>query len=234
MINLTIWSDFACPYCYIGEKRLMNVIDELDLKDKVTFNYRAYQLDPNAPKVPDTSTPERMATKYGISLDEAISQVETISKLGQELGLTFNYMDSRFCNTFDAHRLMKLAEDKYDAKVVNRLNFALFSAYFDASRVLSDAATLTDIAVGAGIKERHVKEVLDSNKYADQVRYDEQEAQTIGVRGVPFFVINGNFAVPGAISESDWKEVLQNAEKASASQPKKEKAHVCGPDGCEI
>ncbi len=238
MINLTIWSDFACPYCYIGEERLQRAIDELGLTDNVTVDFRAFELDPTAPKEVTTTTPERFASKYRLTLEDAKKQIEQISELGRELGIDFRYMTTQYSNTRDAHRLMKLAEAKYDKETVGRLNQALFAAYFTENHVLADHKVLLDKAVGAGLKEEDVKEVLDSEKYDDEVRFDEREAMMRGIHGVPYIVINGSFAVPGAMSIDGFKSALQRELKkqgeAAASQPATERPHTCGPDGCQL
>lgn len=183
MITLTIWSDFACPYCYIGETRLQNAIEELGLKNDVEVNFRAYELDPTASREVVSSTPERFAKKYRLSLEGAEEQIEQISSLGRELGIDFRYATTQYSNTRDAHRLMKLAEAKYDRATVGRLNEALFKAYFVENLVLADHSVLLAKALEAGLKEEDVKEVLDSDKYDDEVRLDEREAMMRGVRG---------------------------------------------------
>ncbi|MDE6308886.1 MAG: DsbA family oxidoreductase, partial [Muribaculaceae bacterium] len=175
MMTLTIWSDFACPYCYIGETRLERAIEELGIKDDVQIDYRAFELDPTAPKEVVTSTPERFATKYRLSLEAAKQQIEQISDLGKELGIDFRYATTQYSNTRDAHRLMKLAEAKYDRATVARLNETLFKAYFVENLILSDHKVLLDKALQAGMKEPEVKEVLDSEMYDDEVRFDERE-----------------------------------------------------------
>ena len=111
MMNITIWSDFACPYCYIGETRLEKAIEELGMNDQVKIDYRAFELDPTASKEVVSSTPERFAMKYRLSIPEAEKQIDHISELGRELGIDFRYATTRYSNTFDAHRLMKLAEN---------------------------------------------------------------------------------------------------------------------------
>lgn len=238
MINLTIWSDFACPYCYIGETRLQRAIDELGLTDDVTVDFRAFELDPSAPKEVKTTTPERFAMKYRLSLDGARQQIEHISQLGRELGIDFRYATTQYSNTRDAHRLMKLAEAKYDRATVGRLNEALFKAYFTENLVLSDHGVLTEKAVASGLKEEDVKEVLESKMYDDEVRFDEREAAMRGVRGVPFIVFNGEFAVPGAMSIDAFKQALQRELKKqddkSREQVTSERPHTCGPDGCQL
>ncbi len=240
MMTLTIWSDFACPYCYIGETRLNRAIEEMGLKNDVQIDYRAFELDPTAPKEVTTKTPERFAKKYGLSLEGAMEQIRQISELGKEAGLDFRYATTQYSNTRDAHRLMKLAEAKYDRATVERLNEALFKAYFTENLVLSDHKVLLDKALESGMDEKEVREVLDSDKYDDEVRFDEREAGMRGVRGVPYIVFDGEFAVPGAMSLDGFKSALERVVKrqekaaAEASETKGERAHVCGPDGCGL
>lgn len=235
-MNITIWSDFACPYCYIGETRLMRAIDELGLNDEVVIDYRAFELDPTAPKEVTTTTPERFAMKYRLTLDGAKEQIEQISSLGRELGIDFRYATTQYSNTRDAHRLMKLAEAKYDRATVGRLNEALFAAYFTENLVLSDHKVLMDKALSVGMKEEDVKAVLESDMYDDEVRFDEREAAMRGVRGVPYILFNGDFAVPGAMSIDSFKSALLRAQKRQEKENEKpaERPHVCGPDGCQL
>ncbi|MDE6037455.1 MAG: DsbA family oxidoreductase [Duncaniella sp.] len=237
MMTLTIWSDFACPYCYIGETRLEKAIEELGIKDDVQIDYRAFELDPTAPKEVTTTTPERFARKYGLSVDGAKQQIEHISELGRELGIDFRYMTTRYSNTRDAHRLMKLAEEKYDRATVGRLNEALFAAYFTENLVLSDHDVLTAKAVSVGMDEKEVREMLASDKYDDEVRFDEREAGMRGVRGVPYIVFNGEFAVPGAMSIDNFRQALKREMDKTADKPSDAitgRAHTCGPDGCQL
>lgn len=234
MITLTIWSDFACPYCYIGETRLEKAIEELGVKDDVQIDYRAFELDPEASKEVVSSTPERFAKKYRLSLDGAKEQIEHISALGRELGIDFNYASTQYSNTRDAHRLMKLAEAKYDRATVSRLNELLFKAYFVENLVLADHAVLLEKALEAGMKEADVNDVLNSDKYDDEVCFDEREAMMRGVHGVPYIVFNGDFAVPGALTLDGFKSAIERTmKKVKESQPT-ERAHQCGPDGCEL
>lgn len=239
-MTLTIWSDFACPYCYIGETRLQKAINELGLDKDVEIDFRAFELDPTASKEVVSSTPERFAKKYRLSLEGAKEQIELISSLGRELGIDFRYATTQYSNTRDAHRLMKLAEAKYDHETVGRLNEALFQAYFVENLVLADHKVLLDKAVGVGMKEEDVREVLESDKYDDEVRFDEREAAMRGVHGVPYIVFNGEFAVPGAMTVDGFKSALervlrrQNEQKKESGETAGERPHQCGPEGCQL
>ena len=236
-MTLTIWSDFACPYCYIGETRLNQAIDEMELKDDIVIDLKAFELDPTAPKEVTTTTPERFAMKYRLSVDDAKKQIEQISEQGREAGIDFKYMTTQYSNTRDAHRLMKLAEAKYDRATVGRLNEALFAAYFTENLVLSDHKVLLDKAVSVGMDADEVKAVLESDKYDDEVRFDEREAAMRGVRGVPYIVFGGEFAVPGAMTVDGFKSALERLLRRKKEEEKErggERPHVCGPDGCQL
>ncbi|MBD5201495.1 MAG: DsbA family oxidoreductase [Bacteroidales bacterium] len=237
MMTLTIWSDFACPYCYIGETRLQKAIEELGLQDDVRVDFRAFELDPTAPKEVTTNTPERFAAKYRLSLEGAKKQIEEISQLGRELGIDFRYATTQYSNTRDAHRLMKLAEAKYDRDTVGRLNEALFAAYFTENLVLSDHEVLLAKGVEAGMDEKEIREVLESDKYDDEVRLDEREAAMRGVRGVPYIDFGGHFAVPGAMTVEGFRSALERELKRQQKENEDftgERPHACGPDGCQL
>ena len=234
MIRIQIWSDFACPYCYIGERRLMDAINQLGLKDQVEIEYKAFELDPNASGDGKLTSAERLMNKYGLSREKAEQKVEEISQLGRELGIDFRYADSKYSNTFDAHRLMKLAEDLYDKETVEKLNENLFSAYFTKGLVLANPEILMKIGIESGVKEIDIADVLATESYAPQVREDEKEASMLGVRGVPFMVFNDEFAIPGALPTEGFVSALERALRRSEKSETQHNGNKCGPDGCEI
>lgn len=224
---ITIWSDFACPYCYIGETRLQKAIDQLGIADKVTIDHRAYELDPNASKEVRETIAERLALKYGLSLSDARVRINRICEMGRDLGLDFRYDTALFTNTRDAHRLMKLAEAKYDRAVLTRLNTALFDAYFTKNESLANPQTLLRIARFAGMNPEDVRSMLASDEYADAVRFDESEAAMHGIRGVPYMIFDGEFAVPGALDIESCKTALLRALRLSAKRPSADFAPAC-------
>ena len=233
MIRIKIWSDFACPYCYIGERRLMDAINQLGLKDQVEIEYKAFELDPNASGDGKLTSAERLMNKYGLSKEKAEQKVEEISQLGRELGIDFKYSDSKYSNTFDAHRLMKLAKDLYDKGTVAKLNENLFSAYFTKGLVLANPEVLLNIGRESGLKEIDIDDVLATESYVPQVREDEKEASLLGVRGVPFMIFNDEFAIPGALSQEGFVAALQRVIHRKSNNSE-ETAHKCGPEGCMI
>ena len=232
--NITIWSDFACPYCYIGERRLKNAIRELDADDEIEITYRAFELDPNAPVKAKGNIAELLAAKYGMSVEEAKKKVAQIDDLGKDLGIDFRYGTAKRTNTFDAHRLMKFAEDQYEAPVVEALNESLFNAYFVENKELSDRKLLMRLAEAAAMDPTQVNEVLERGYYADQVRFDEREAADRGVHGVPYMLLEGQFAIPGCISTDDCKTVIRELLGRQKGEPEGVKGAVCDDTGCQI
>lgn len=234
MLNIVYWSDYACPYCYIGEARLEKAIEELGLQDHVTIETRAFELDPTAPKTVETVTVDRFAVKYHLTREQAQEQIDHISQLGIDMGIDFRYATTLYTNTRDAHRLTKLAQSKNDPKLAARVSQLLFDAYFTRNEKLAERDVLLRVAREAGLDEQETVQVLDSDRYDDEVRFDEREAMMRGVHGVPYFIINGKFTVPGALSVNAFKHTLQRALTEQQENDVQENAHQCGPDGCSL
>jgi predicted DsbA family dithiol-disulfide isomerase len=192
-MRIDIWSDVACPWCYVGKRNLETAIDELGIE--VEIRWRAYELDPEAPPSTSLSMAEVLSRKYGVSVDEAHAMNANMTRTAERAGLEYHLDDLKLGNSFDAHRLAKLAEahDLGDAAAE-----ALFAAYFTMGRSIADHATLLDIGVAIGLDQAEVAEMLASDAYADEVRGDEAMAAEAGFSGVPTFVVDGAFAIPGA------------------------------------
>lgn len=234
MKDIMIWSDYACPFCYIGEKRLLDAIADLGLKKEFNITYRAFELNRDAPRETSLTIPELMAKKYSLTLEEATERVNSIDKAGNESGLVFRYATAKSSNTLDAHRLMKFAEDRYGNEVAAKLNEGLFEAYFTDNRRLSDHDVLMQVAVNAGLPTEETSRVLNSKHYTEQVRRDENEAEALGVRGVPFIVFEGRIAVPGAVSTDDFKKIIQEIMADKPVDDLAGKAKACDENGCRV
>ena len=231
-MKITYWSDYACPYCYIGEARLKKAIADIpELKD-VEIEMKAFQLDPSAGEHAAGDTQTRFAHKYGISMQEAGETIEHISQMGIAEGLDFKYATTLFTNTMDAHRLTKLAQSKNDPQLVEQVIEALFKAYFTDNKELADKELLQKIGEDAGLDAEEVKEVLSSDKYKDEVLLDEREAARYGIHAVPFFVV-GQYGISGAQSDDGMKATIMKVMEESAGAVT-EQGMSCGPDGCHI
>lgn len=204
-MKITYWSDFACPYCYIGNTRLKRAIKDLDLD--VDFDIRAFELDQNAPHDVESTTVERFAVKYGLSIEDARKQVNQISKLGEDEGIDFKYETTLYTNTRDAHRLMKMAQENHPESV-EKLATLLFDAYFVENLKLADHNVLVEKGLEAGLSEDEIIEVLESDLYNLKVEEDEDIALSAGIHAVPFYLFDGKYSIPGALSYEDFKSVL--------------------------
>lgn len=228
-MKITYWSDFACPYCYIGNTRLKRAIKDLDLD--VEFDIRAFELDQNAPKDVQSTTVERFAIKYGLSKEDAAKQVAQISALGIEEGIDFRYETTLYTNTRDAHRLMKLAQEKYPDSVEG-LATLLFDGYFVENEKLADHDVLMRIALEAGLDEDDITEVLNSDLYNADVEKDEGIALSGGIHAVPFYLFDGKYSVPGALSYNDFKSVLTQI--IAENEVEDKEADNCADGVCKI
>ena len=231
-MKVTYWSDYACPYCYIGEARLKKAIAQLPELTDVEIEMKAFQLDPSAGIHAEGDTQTRFAHKYGISMQEAGKTIEQISEMGRSEGIDFRYASTLFTNTMDAHRLTKLAASKGNQKLTEAVIERLFAAYFTENKELADKDLLQKIGEECGLDAAEVKEVLDSDKYQDEVILDEREASLHGIHAVPFFVV-GKYGISGAQSVEGMKATIMKVlEEQKAVQP--EQGMTCGPDGCRI
>ncbi len=194
-MRVEIWSDIACPWCYTGKRRFEKALAAFEHRDDVTVAWRSFELDPHAPKQHGVPQPVLLARKYGTTREEAEAMNARMTAAAASEGLTFNLDKVQVGNTFDAHRLLHFASTRGAREtLVERL----FKAYLSEGALLSDIDTLSALAAEVGLDEEEVREVLNSDQFADAVRADEAEATSIGATGVPFFVLGGRYGVSGA------------------------------------
>ncbi|WP_255365445.1 DsbA family oxidoreductase [Brevibacillus sp. SKDU10] len=213
-MKVEVWSDFACPFCYIGKQRIEAALDKFAHKDDVEVVFRSFELDPKAQRDVDYDVHDMLVAKYGMSRDQAIAMNENLSSKAKEVGLTFQFDTLILTNTFDAHRLAKYA---FKQGKMNPMAQELFQAYFTDSRHLGDHETLVELAVKVGLNRDEALKVLAGDDYSADVRADEEEASRLGVSGVPFFVIDRKYTVSGAQSTDMFLNALQTAWKESQS-----------------
>ena len=229
-MKITYWSDYACPYCYIGEKRLKTAISELGLENDIDIEMRAFELDPNASYEVVSKTDERFAVKYGLTLNAARERIEGISLLGRREGIDFRYADTKYTNMLDAHRLTKLVASKGNKENTNKVIHLLFDAYFTKNLKLADRSVLSDIAHQVGIEEDELNKTLDSDDFIDDVRFDENEAYKLGVQGVPYFIIDDKYVIGGCQTKEGIKQTILKA--LDESNGSSEQGMTCGSNGC--
>ncbi len=230
-MKITYWSDYACPYCYIGETRLEKALEELGLKDSVELEMKSFELDPGAPREYHGATVDRFAKKYGLPIEGAANQIEHISSLGRAEGIDFNYAGTRYTNTLDAHRLTKLVQSKGNRELTNQVICDLFDAYFTKNQEMTDREVLIKIGTKAGLSQEEVENLLDSNLYEKDVRVDELEANRYGVHGVPFFIIDDKYSLNGAQPQELFVQALQRV-LAEGLTDLSAQGVSCGIDGC--
>ena len=207
-MNIKIWGDFACPFCFIGETQLENIIKESGSEDKSTIQFMAYELDQEAPEIPVETMLQHFMNAHDMTEEEAKSQMQHITKMASRLGLAINLEGVKVCNTFDAHRLMKYAAATASQATVINLNFALFKANFIDNLRLSDKKVLVEIAESAGLNRREVEKMLDTQAYGEKVRSEEMEAESRNLEYVPYMLFDDKTVLQGVISNGAMKKAL--------------------------
>jgi predicted DsbA family dithiol-disulfide isomerase len=194
-VDVEIWSDVACPWCYIGKRRFEAALEQFEHRDDVNVTWRSFELDPDAPHERTGDRAERLAEKYGMSVEQAREAEQQLTGVAAQDGLPFRFDIARSGTTFDAHRLVHLAEthDLQDA-----MKERLLRAYFTEGELMSDQDTLVRLAVEVGLEEQEVRELLDGDRFADEVRADERTAGELGISAVPTFVLDRKLGASGA------------------------------------
>ena len=225
-MNIIYWSDYACPFCYIGETIIKKAFADIRADKKLELVMKSFELDPTAPRNVVSSTLERFARKYGLTTAQASARIEAISEMGRSAGIDFRYSTTRYTSTLDAHRLTKLAQDKYSNDTAQKLAANLYDAYFTRNLELADKDVLMREGIDAGLGEADIMAVLKSDAYEADVRNDEKEAYLQGIHSVPFFVVEGKYHISGAQSLEAMTEILRKGLDAQAMS--------CGAEGCRL
>lgn len=194
-MEVQVWSDFACPWCALGLTRLDAARREFEHGNEIRVVHRSYELRPHGPASREGTMVEAAAAKYGTTADRVRARYEDIAALGQEAGVLFDFERVRLANTFDAHRL---AQSARGTLAEDALLQGLFGAYFTEGLLLSDHTVLMEVATKAGLDEVITEKVLSGDLYTREVRLDEAAAEELAVTGVPFFLIDGAWPIPGA------------------------------------
>ena len=213
-MQVEIWSDIVCPWCYLGKRNFEQALQQFGHRDDVDVVYRSFELDPAAPADATTPTVELLASKYRMTPDQAQAAQRQMEQRAAQVGLTFRMGDLRSGNTRDAHRLLQLARERgRQPELVERLH----RAYFTEQDSVFDRAALTRLAADVGLDPAEVTAVLDSDQFGADVTADEQTAQALGATGVPFFVIDRRYGISGAQPPELIGQALSQAWAATES-----------------
>lgn len=215
-MTVDIYSDIACPWCYIGHRRFSRALETYSNADDIEVVFRPYQLDPTLSETP-VSLRTRLREKFGASDD---AMVRRVTEVGEQEGLDFRFDRAQAVNTLTAHRMLRLAEQEYDAATQRRLAEMLFAAHFTDGKNIADPAVLTGLAAAAGLDRERVAAYLASGEGRRETQQEIAHAQQLGVRAVPTFVFDGKYAVQGAQPVetflSVFDEVRSSGEATSA------------------
>ncbi|AFS69836.1 MULTISPECIES: DsbA family oxidoreductase [Exiguobacterium] len=226
-MKVEVWSDYACPFCYIGKKRLEKAIEENGVTN-VEVEFKSFELDPTAPAQPTMGLYEILASKYGTSVEQAQTMSQGVVDAAKADGLMYEMDRVIPANTFKAHRLTQFA--KKHGKM-DEVSEGLFQAYFMKGENLNDDSILTRIATEAGLETASVEAFLSSDESSDEVRQEEDMARELGVTGVPFFVFDRKYAISGAQPVEAFSQVLDRVQQEQKVEIVAE-GDACGVDGC--
>lgn len=233
-MKIEIWSDIMCPFCYIGKRNFEMAMSQFASKEQIEIEWKSFQLDPTIPEVPKYQDDMYMfvAHRKGLSYEQSKKMHQDLIQYAKNAGLEYNFDKALVTNSLKAHRLIQFAKTK---GLGEKAEEGLFYAYFTQGRNLSDVATLIDLGKEIGLTETEVNEALTNSLYVQKVESDTREAQTLGARGVPFFVINRKYAIAGAQQPN---EILKTLEKAFAEWKKEnpdaltvQEGQSCTPTG---
>lgn len=207
-MKVEIWSDYVCPFCYIGKTKYEQALAEFEHKDSIVTEMRSFELDPGTDSSLGMTTVEMLSRKYGMSMEQATTASEGVAEQAAAVGLTFRMEGQLTLNTFNAHRLAHYAEAQGKGAEMSK---RLLKAYFTDNLNIDNPEQLSALAAEVGLDAADTLEVLQSERYADAVRAQEQEGSQLGIRGVPFFVIDRKFAISGAQQPEVFLETLRRA-----------------------
>ena len=197
-----------CPFCYIGKRKFEKALEQFPHKNNIEIIWKSFQLDPSTVTDPTLNTIDHLAHRKGWSKEQANETTAHVTNIAKLVGLEFNFDKAVVANSFDAHRLSHLAK-KHGKQ--NELEEQLFKAYFTDGKNTADYKTLTEIGIKVGLEEKEITDVLKSDLFFAEVNEDIEQAQQIGVSGVPFFVLDRKYAVSGAQEPDTFLGALTKA-----------------------
>lgn len=207
-MTVNIWSDIRCPFCYIGKRKFEQALEQFEHKDKVEVVWRSFELDPYLKTDPEKNLYEYFSEIKGMPIEKAREMNQHVAQAAKEVGINFNLEDVVIANSLKAHRLIQMSIAK---GLGGQAEEALFNAHFAEGKNIDDLTTLAEIGATLGFEVEEVIKTLSSDALTDEVRRDEAEAGALGIRGVPFFVIDNKYGVSGAQSPEVFLQTLKKS-----------------------
>ena len=207
-MQVEIWSDVVCPWCYIAKRRFEAALERFGHPDEVEVVWRSFELDPTAPADDDRPMAALIAARYRCGEEEATARLGHVTSIAAGDGLEYRLDLARRQNTYDAHRVLHLARDRGLQAVAEE---RFLRACLSEGIRLTDEGELVRVAATVGLDAAEVADVLASDRYGDEVRSDEARARTIGAHGVPHFLVDGKYAVAGAQDATRFVQLLDRA-----------------------
>ena len=230
-VTVDIWSDIACPWCYVGKRRFEAALRQFPQSGQVDVVWHSFELDRAAPQASATSTRDILAQKYGRTPAQAQEMLDSMTATAAQEGLEYHFETQQRANTFLAHQLLHLAAEHGRQDAVKE---RLLRAFFTEGAFLGDVDTLAALAAEVGLDAGEVKRELEQQTYAQAVRQDEAQAQAYGISGVPFFVLGGKYGVSGAQPAEVLLGALRQVWSDLAPQPALQRiGGVSGAEDCE-
>ncbi|MEB2775319.1 DsbA family oxidoreductase [Algoriphagus sp. D3-2-R+10] len=230
-MKIEIWSDIACPFCYIGKRKIEKAISKFPHKNEIEIEWKSFQLNPEQITEPDKSSAEYLAELKGWTLEQTKEITGNVANMAAQEGLEYHLDKTVVANTRKAHRLLHLAKS---AGKGDEMKESLLKAYFTSAVNIDDDAVLLGLGRGIGLDDSVINEVLTSDKFESEVEQDIYEARQVGVRGVPFFVLDRKYGISGAQADEVFDQTLVKAwAEFSKTNPTIEVAKGAG-EVCEI
>lgn len=228
-MEVEIWSDIVCPWCYVGKRRFEAGLAGFEHAGDVHVTWRSFELDPAAPRTREVDGATHLAQKYGMTRERALAMQQQMTDNAAAEGLDFRFDLARAGNTFDAHRILKLAAEHGLQDAVKE---RLMRAYLTEGEPIGDPEALQRITEEAGLPADEVRELLESDRFGEEVRSDEATAGSLGITAVPFFVVDRAFGTAGAQPPELLLQMLQRGWEARSPLSVVAGGPSCGPDGC--
>jgi predicted DsbA family dithiol-disulfide isomerase len=231
-MQIEIWSDVVCPFCYIGKRKLEKAIEKSPFKDKITVEWKSFQLNPDQKTNSSISTLEHLSQSKGWSMEQTREITSNVVNMAAAQGLEFDFEKAVVANTRNAHRLIHLAKESGKGDAMKE---RLLSAYFTEGKNVDDFLTLISLGKEIGLDEEKIKVMLESDQFEQAVDQDIYESRQIGVKGVPFFVLDRKFGISGAQPDEVFEQALEKAwVEFAKNNPVLDMAGNTDGDSCEV